>query len=148
LNDPNKKSIRRKHFLSHPTTVIEMTVDLDIEGLNEFIRSTGTGINRPGAPIVAAVKGYEQDPRPLDAIPEVVALCRRVVESGLLSVFLVNVLPEHEVPGSLCALKIWAIARDWMKNGDVLIPENHFEDFVNDLKIANQTYDRVLAGGR
>jgi len=62
-------------------------------------------------------------------------------------VFLVNVLPEHEVPGSLCALKIWAIAKGWMKNGEVLIPESRFEDFVNDLKIANQTYDRVLAGG-
>ena len=57
--------------------------------------STERRITRGGKGLIGFVPGYEYDPRELWEIPEVIELFKRVIDSGLLSLFAGNI-PSQE----------------------------------------------------
>jgi len=80
------------------------------------------------------VGGYDDDPRELYQIPEVIDLFKRVIKSGLLSVLEVSTSIGKDFAGALGALEIWAAVA---LTPDTPITPEIMQSFHHDLMISN-----------
>jgi hypothetical protein len=101
--------------------------------------------------VTCCVAGYDDDPRDLGEVPEVVGPCRRLLNLGYVS-FLTPFTSIPGLPGfnrgaSLGAYEVWAIAKGLRgRAGRREVPAAQLEEFWADLRGINAVADRNLGG--
>lgn len=135
---------------SRVVEIVALNVGSTTEDLRSYVRTHGRRLRT--AATYATVNGYDNDPRELWQIPEVVALCERVIESGLISLFHSNL--EDRVPMLWGAWDVYMAAtgsirpvrRSGQTSGICEPSPLVFEAFVNDvLPAATARVDALLA---
>jgi len=116
--------------------------------LREEVLRLGPRVIAHETPYYCSVDGYDKDPRELWQVPEVIALCRRIVESGLLSLMELNVTERN--PMLWGAWDVYACANELIRShalGGVADPSHeHRKAFFDCLAQSNATCDAVLRG--
>jgi hypothetical protein len=62
----------------------EVGTDATIEELEQSVRGLGPEVVRTQKPFFVVVRGYDDDPRELNVIPEVAELMQRLIDSGFI----------------------------------------------------------------
>jgi hypothetical protein len=119
--------------MDYDLKVIEFDIESDLEDALRKLELTNMG------DFYAIIAGYDNDPRELGDIPEVVALCQRMVEAGLLpffteSAFLdLNTSKPASHPGNLPpgfgAFEVWSLAQGRLTGGKLVFNEDHIKEF-------------------
>lgn len=98
------------------------------------------------------IAGYDNDPRELYEIPEVIEFTKKLVKFGFMScLYLTTTIPDlipepfkgHKLPG-LGALELWLFASNRMKKANFELDKPTFAIFVKDLEISNQIVNILL----
>ncbi len=96
------------------------------------------------------ISGFDDDPRELYEIPEVVAFAERLVKYGFMSCLHVTTTIEDLIPQfkgrklpGLGALELWLFASKQMKPS-LELDKSTFQIFVNDLETSNKIVEYIL----
>lgn len=99
-------------------------------GIDPIVKKNGMGF-------VLTISGWDNDPRDLWEIPEAIHLCKRLVDTGFISLLEVSTqsglksdyMPD-DCPG-LGALEIWLMANGRVRKGQQYLDRNTVETFMN-----------------
>lgn len=99
-------------------------------GIDPIVKKNGMGF-------VLTISGWDSDPRDLWEIPEAINLCKRLVDTGFISLLEVSTqsglksdyMPD-DCPG-LGALEIWLMANGRVRKGQQDLDRNTIETFMN-----------------
>ena len=110
------------------------------------LRQSIIQFGRKGKPVWVSCFGYDDDPRELWEVPEVVTLFKRMIDMGMLSIMWPNVPGAEDYdphPLGLGALQLWAIATGQMKKGGC---HPDLQEFLRVLKESNKKCEALIRG--
>jgi hypothetical protein len=127
--------------------VYEVDTTVTKPELEDAVRRLGRGVLDSGRPYYMLIGGFDEDARELWEIPEVAALCQRIIDSGFIGLLGDN--EELGRPGFVDARMCFALAKGSMVThegmGQVFQTEALNIEFIQALGAANETVDRLLA---
>jgi hypothetical protein len=130
--------------------LVELGVNATDTNLTEQMRHMENRRKAGFRRIGCLIRGYEHDERALWQIPEVVALCKRLVRIGFISGLDVSFTLPKPVPlpvpvEPFGALDVWVIARGSMSVGGVEVTRDLLDQFKKDLCYANTVAEDLLS---
>lgn len=126
--------------------ICRLSARLTVGDLRDFVSEYGGFVVTNSAPIYATISGHGSDPRDLWEIPEVASLCRRAIESGLISLMIPNIGAERTAE-LLGAWDVWALATGKLVDGVSELTPTVLDEFNTMLSAANERADVVIAKG-
>jgi hypothetical protein len=149
----------RTQYVNHPTLaefvspetaaplqqVVRLNWQSTTSDLRDYVPRHGHDVLLLGRPLIGFFPGWD-DPREVHAIPEVQALCERIIVSVLLSLLKLNLNDEHDYnPQMIGAAQVWSIAHHCVeKVGASIIYKVIGDYFFAALKRSNREADLIL----
>lgn len=135
-----------------PGTLVNLVVDTSwtLPTLVGAIADYAPKLRATGKSLFLSISGYDHDPRELHQIPEVRALCQRIVESGFI-----DLLGDAEAIGDtqriyIDRLSCWLMAQDAVllgqggRGGQLHVSPAMHEEFARVLEGARAKVDRIV----
>lgn len=129
--------------------LLAVTVDMTDEQLLEGVWKSYIVCDLTHRGFGLTISGYDDDPRELFEIPEVVKFCRRILNLGFMSILEVSTQsPELKSEDSwglgFGALEIWCIARNLVTTGEAELTKEQIGWFLSDLDKSNTWLKRMM----
>lgn len=102
--------------------------------------------------VLVSIDGYDQDPRDLWNIPEVVTFAKRLVDHGVCSVATVSTTldPKFEGPGGkpFGGFEIWLLSKGYLGRADLegKFLEDLLQEFYQFLPVSNKVATEIWFG--
>ena len=131
--------------------IYEVGVEATTEELENSVRQGGPNVIAEGNPFYITVSGFDDDPRELSEIPEVAALCQRIIDSGFfglvgdnadLGVDKTNELVDMHICYHLAKGSLLKTGGGW---GRAFMTPEVAKDFLATTEAANEKVNRLLA---